>query len=357
MGLAVNVCGLNLRNPVIAGAGPLGRSAASMMRAVEGGAAAVVTQTLRVQPKQHPRGFLARVRDSLLSADVWLEASPEAWVRKELGKAKNSGVPVIASVGGEEREVPEIAEAAVRAGAVAVEISARHSGTDPRKLAEIVSSVKRSVDVPVFVKVCLPDPVGMARAVKSSGADGIVCMDAVGPALGVDAETAMPLLGTAGGEGRLSGPAVKPLALYWVAKVARTVALPVIGSGGISSGKDAIEFIQAGASAVQVCTAAVLRGPKVFGLIADEILAFMRARGYGSVEDIRGQLLRRLPESPLPSKHPEVIASKCNSCGVCEQQCPTSAIRLSGTGIKIDGARCDGCGLCLTVCPARAIRW
>lgn len=357
MGLAVEVCGLKLRNPVISGAGPLGRNAVTIMKAAGGGAAAAVTQTVRVRPYQAPRGFIARVRDSLISASRWSEIPADVWVREELRKAKAAGIPVIVSVGGSEEEASEIARAAVHAGADAVEISARHSGSNPGKVAGVVEAVRKAVSVPVFVKVGLPDPVGTARAAESAGADGIVCMDAVGPVLGVDAESGMPLLGTAGGEGLLSGPAVKPLVTYWLIRVVKSVSIPVIGSGGVSSGRDALELIQAGASAVQVCTAAVLRGPKVFGLIADEIFTFMKSRSYGSVNDIRGNLLRRLPEGPVAPKTPEVIPSKCNSCGLCEQQCPTSAIRLFGKGVKIDAARCDGCGLCVTACPVRAIKW
>lgn len=319
----------------------------------------MVTRTIRAEPYKAPRSFLAKVRENLLSADSWSDIPWEVWVVEELKKAKKAGVPVIASVGGKPDEVARLASEVAGAGADGIEISARHSGGDPSQVAEAVRAAKSAASVPVFVKVGTPSPLDVALAAEKAGADGLVCMDAIRPALGVDVEVALPLLGTPEGEGMLSGPAIKPLALYWTARIARATSIPIIGCGGISSGSDAVEFIQAGASAVQVCTAAVTRGPKVFGIIADEILRFLRSRSCQSIEDIKGKLLSRLPEQSLRAepKPPEIVHSRCSSCGICVQQCPASAMWLSGRGIRIDPGRCDGCGLCVTVCPTRALRW
>lgn len=354
------MCGLRLTNPVIAGAGPLGKNADVMKKAAEGGAAAVVTQTIKIESCKMPRPFLAKIRENLLSADGWSEIQAEIWVREELKKAKKIGIPLIASIGGEPEEIEKLAGEVAGAGADAIEISARHSGKISSKVADAVKAAKSATSVPVFVKVGMygGGPLEIATAAEKAGADGIVCMDALWPALGADVEVAMPFIGTAEGAGFLSGPAIKPLALYWTAKIAKNVSIPIVGCGGISSGRDAIEFIQAGASAVQVCTAAIFRGPKVFGIIVDEMLKFLRGKNYASLEEIRGKLLGRLPEQPrLETKPPEIIVSRCNSCGICVQQCPSSAMWISAKGIRIDSSICDGCGLCVTVCPLRALRW
>ncbi|MEM2795922.1 MAG: 4Fe-4S binding protein [Candidatus Hadarchaeales archaeon] len=357
--MQVELCGLKLVNPIIAGAGPFGKNAEMMSKAAEGGAAAMVTQTIKVESCKMPRPYLAKTRDNLLSADGWSEIRAEIWIKEELKKAKKIGLPLIASVGGEPEEIEKLAGEIAGAGADAIEISARHSGKNPSKVAEAVKAAKSSANIPVFVKVGMYDkgPLEIAISSKKAGADGIVCMDALWPALEADIEVAMPAIGTAEGAGLLSGPAIKPLALYWTAKIAKNVSIPIIGCGGISSGRDAIEFIQAGASAVQICTAAIFRGPKVFGIIADEILKFLRTKNY-SLEEVRGKLLGRLPDWPhLETKPPEIIATRCNSCGICVQQCPSSAMWTSARGIRIDLSRCDGCGLCVSVCPSRALRW
>ena len=126
-----------------------------------------------------------------------------------------------------------------------------------------IRAAKDALDVPVFVKL---SPLGreMGRAAtlaQAAGADAIVAINSFGPCLSIDIETGLPRMGGADGYGWLSGPALKPLALRCVHDVARAVDIPVIGCGGVSRGTDAIEMIMAGASAVQVCTAAILRGP------------------------------------------------------------------------------------------------
>jgi len=105
-------------------------------------------------------------------------------------------------------------------------------------------------------------------------------------------ETGYPLLGGKHGYGWLSGPALKPLALRCVADIVRTVDLPVIGVGGISTGLDAIEFIMVGAQAVQVCTAAIMQGPSIYGRIARQVDRWLDEHGYGSLAEIRGAAIK-----------------------------------------------------------------
>ena len=101
--------------------------------------------------------------------------------------------------------------------------------------------------------------------------------------------------GGSDGYGWLSGPALKPLAIRCVRDIARAVPVPVIGVGGVSHGIDAVEMLMAGASAVQVCTAAILHGPGVFGRIARELDAWLDEHGYASADEIRGLALGAMP--------------------------------------------------------------
>ena len=130
-------------------------------------------------------------------------------------------------------------------------------------MVEAIRAAKAALDVPVFVKL---SPLGreMVRAAEqaeAAGADGIVAINSFGPVLAIDPDTRLPLLGGSDGYGWLSGPAIKPLALRCVRDIARAVRVPVIGVGGVSHGIDAVEMLMAGASAVQVCTAAIMHGP------------------------------------------------------------------------------------------------
>ena len=100
-------------------------------------------------------------------------------------------------------------------------------------------------------------------------------INSFGPCLGIDIETGLPYMGSKEGYGWLSGPAIRPLALRCVYDAARAVHVPIFGVGGIAAGRDAAEMLMAGASAVQVCTAAILQGPKVYGKIAGELNKFL----------------------------------------------------------------------------------
>ncbi|GAG82171.1 unnamed protein product, partial [marine sediment metagenome] len=199
------------------------------------------------------------------------------------------------------------------AGVDALELSTHHLENDSTLVVEATKAAKEVVDIPVFVKLSpnVPDVTQFARAVEEAGADGIVAINSVGPCLAIDIENTMPMLGSISGYGWLSGPAIKSLAVRCVADICRAVKIPVIGAGGISNGRDAVEFIIVGASAVQLSTAAIIRGYKIYGLIADEMVKFMRAKGYNSISDFKGIALHHLPEQPLrtTAKPPEVTAS------------------------------------------------
>lgn len=358
--LSVEICGLKFRNPVLPAAGPNVWNGNMLVKAANGGAGGLVAKTVSTTPAQVPRPCIAKIKDSLLNAELWSDIPLEQWIKEEYKKAKHTGLPLIASVGSRAEEIREVAPKVVEAGADALELSTQYLGDDPSAIGEAVKAVKETVKVPVLVKLGsnVSDIRSLAKTAEEAGADGIVAINAVGPSLYIDIETAMPFMGSPYGYGWLSGPAIKPLAVRCVADIARTVKIPVIGAGGVSNGRDAVEFIMSGASAVQVCTAAIVRGPKIYGIIADEIAKFMQRKGYASVEEIKGKALPHLREEPLrtTAKPVEVIASKCTACGLCQKECPYDAIHVVGRTAKVDTARCYGCGLCVTVCPPRAIR-
>jgi len=359
--LAVEICGLKLRNPIMPAAGPTVRDGDALVAAAKGGAGALVAKTVSVSPAEVPRPCMAKVKDSLLSADLWSDLPLERWLKFEYAKAKKTGLPLIASIGYKSEEIRELAPKVVKAGADALELSTQYLGPDPTQIAEATKAAKETVSVPVFVKLS-PNVLNIsdfAKAAEGAGADGIVAINTLGTCLSIDIENTLPMLGSASGYGWLSGPAIKPLALRCVADICRAVKIPVIGVGGITDGRDAIEFIMAGASAVQVCTAAIIRGPKVYGLIADEMTRFMRVKNYNSIDDFRGVALRHLPEQPLrtKAKPPEVLISKCTGCGLCEKYCVYGAARMIGKKAEIYPGKCYGCGLCVSVCPARALRF
>jgi dihydroorotate dehydrogenase subfamily 1 len=358
--LSVEICGLKFRVPIMPAAGPTVRDGDSLVKAAEGGAGGLVTKTVSITPAHVPRPCLVKVRDSIVSAELWSDLPLEQWIKYEYPKAKRTKLPLIASIGYTAEEVRVIAPKAVAAGADAIELSTHYS-SDLASVVEATKVAKENVNVPVFVKLNanVPDVVQLAQAVEKAGADGIVAINAVGPCLAIDIESAMPMLGSSRGYGWMSGPAIKPFAVRCVADIARAVKIPIIGSGGVTTGRDVIEFIMVGASAVQLSTAAIIRGHKIYGFIAEEMVKFMRAKGYNTINDFKGIALPHLPEEPFrtTAKPVEVISSRCTACGLCERHCPYDAIHVVGRVAKVDPAKCYECGLCVSVCPTRAIRF
>ena len=221
-----------------------------------------------------------------------------------------------------------------------------------------IGAAKAALDVPVFVKL---SPLGreMVRAAEqaeAAGADGIVAINSFGPVLAIDPDTRLPYLGGSDGYGWLSGPALKPLALRCVHDIARAVGVPVIGVGGVGHGIDAVEMLMAGASAVGVCTAAMLHGPGTFGKIARELDAWLDEHGYASAAELRGAALGAMPAA-WSAGRPVVSDGPCNGCDLCVTACPYEAITVVDKLAVIDDDACARCGLCVTRCRRGAIAW
>ncbi len=159
-------------------------------------------------------------------------------------------------------------------------------GTDPRAAEKVTAAVKAASSLPVIVKLSpnVTDIVEVASAVAQAGADAITLINTVS-GMAIDAGGGGPSLGNV--VGGLSGPAIKPIALYMVYRVAGAVHVPVIGCGGIGCADDALEFIMAGASAVQVGTAN-LTNPQAALDVLDGIEQLTTARGIRSLKDITG---------------------------------------------------------------------
>ncbi len=290
--LAVEICGLRFANPVLPAAGPTVWNGEAMLACVKGGAGGIVSKTISTTGAIVPQPCMAEVgRASMLNTELWAEYPPEQYIEHEYAIARQAGVPLIISLGYTSDQVAALAPR-VRPFADALELSTHYVGDDPRPMQEAVRAAKRAVDVPVFVKISpFRDVVSGARAALAAGADGLVAVNSYGPCFGIDVETGMPLMGSKEGYGWLSGAGLKPLGLRCVYDIAQITDKPIFGVGGISHGLDAIEYMMVGASAVQVCTAGILRGPEVYGRIAHEMGEWLDKHGYHSVQAIRGMSL------------------------------------------------------------------
>jgi dihydroorotate dehydrogenase (NAD+) catalytic subunit len=162
---------------------------------------------------------------------------------------------------------------------------------DPYVSAQVTRRVKRYTEAPVFVKLSpnVTDIAKIAQAVVEAGADGITAINSVGPGLILDVETRRPVL--AHGTGGLSGPGIRPIAVRCVHDLCKAVDVPVVATGGVTSGRDIVEMLLVGATAVSIGSAIRYRGMDVFRKACDELKRYMRQHGHDNLESLRGTAL------------------------------------------------------------------
>ena len=299
--LAVDLEGVRFEHPVLAASGCLGtgRDVPGLVDLHRLGG--VVTRSLTLSSSRGgPSPRAAETPAGLLSAVGLQNPGVDEFLDQDLPRLLRAQTPVIASVAGSSPDeyIRVASHLHLRPGIVALEVNLSAPDEERRgdpfyahaeRIHEVVGSVSRHARVPVFVKLppLLPDLVATARACVRAGAHGLTLIDAV-PALAVDADRLRPEL--AAPVGGLSGPAIKPIALAAVFRVARALPnVPIMGVGGISKAEDAVEFLLAGAWAVQVGTA-MLVNPSAPLEIAHGILAYLKAKGIASPGDLRGRL-------------------------------------------------------------------
>ncbi len=299
--LAVDLAGIHLPLPAVAASGCLGsgRELGGLVDVRRLGA--VVTRSLTYGPERGaPTPRVAETASGIVTAVGLQNAGVRDFLDEDLPRLARAGVPVIASIaGGTLEEYLSVTSALhVRPGIVALEVHVScpdgERGGRPfyariERLAEIVGAVSRLAHVPVFAKLpaLLPDLVDAAHACVRAGAHGLTLIDGV-PAMAIDPARLRSRLGTAAGT--LSGPAIKPIALAAVYQVARSMPdIPIMGVGGVATAEDAIEFLLAGAWAVQLGTI-LLVDPNAPEQIARGIAAYLAEKRIASVADLRGRV-------------------------------------------------------------------
>jgi len=296
--LSVDLAGLRLANPAMLASGILGYSTETLVNIVAGGAGAVVTKSIGLKPRKgYPNPTVVQTNCGLINAMGLPNSGIDEFVH-EIREAKGVlKVPLIVSVYGfSEEEYAAVATKAVDAGADAIElnVSCPHVkktgseiGQDPKTLAKVVRKVKVAVNKPVLVKLSpnVTDITDVAKVATEAGADALTAVNTV-KAMAIDVETTMPIL--ANKVGGLSGSAVKPIALRCVYDIFEQVKVPIIGCGGVSDWRDAVEFLLAGASAVQIGTAIATEGSDVFKAVSSGIDAYLKNKGFRSVKEIVG---------------------------------------------------------------------
>jgi dihydroorotate dehydrogenase (NAD+) catalytic subunit len=299
--------GLPLANPVMTASGTFGNGIDYLKVFDIQRLGAIVSKAVTLRPRRgnvQPR--IAETPAGMINSIGLQNIGVEAILRDVAPVWATWRVPVIVNVAGE--SIADYAELASRLdaapGVSALELNVScpnvddglEFGTDPRSAAALTDAVRRRTTLPLIVKLTpnVTSIVDMARAVLDAGADALTLINTF-PALAIDVEARRPALGW--GSGGLSGPALKPIALKMVYEVSSAVDAPVIGCGGVSTAEDAIEYLMAGASAVQVGTA-TFRNPRAALEVLEGLEAWLAAHAVERLDEITGCAHRERAASP-----------------------------------------------------------
>ncbi|MCI4346382.1 MAG: dihydroorotate dehydrogenase [Thermoplasmata archaeon] len=296
--LKAEVGTLSFRNPLLLASGIWGESGRSLLGAYEAGAGGVVSKSIGAEPRAgYPNptveqygqwGFL----NAMGLPNPGIAAYPE-----EIRIARQGGAPVVGSIFAPTAEgFAELATAMEPTGVCAIELnlSCPHAkglgseiGQDPALVAEVTKAVRKATKLPVWVKLTpnVADIALLAEAAERAGADAITAINTV-RGLAIDPILRRPVL--ANGLGGLSGPAIKPIGLACVWQIFERVKIPIVGVGGIRSGRDVLEYILAGARAVQLGTAVATDTVRVFSRISAELEKELSSLGTTSLSELVG---------------------------------------------------------------------
>ena len=292
--------GLLLSNPVMTASGTFGNGLEYVKLFDIQRLGAIVSKSITLRPRRgNPQPRISETAAGMINSIGLQNIGLDAIVHDVAPIWATWPVPVIANIAGD--SVSDYAELARRLdnapGVSGLELniscpnveSGLEFGSDPRAAAELTDAVRRQTDLPLLVKLTpnVTDIVAVARVVVEAGADALTLINTF-PAMAIDVKARRPALGW--GSGGLSGPALKPIALRMVYQVACALDVPIIGCGGIISGRDAIEFIMAGARAIQVGTATFLN-PRAPLDVLEGIQQFLQEEGVEDVQQLVGAAL------------------------------------------------------------------
>lgn len=296
--LRVTLAGVPFRNPFLLASGIWGESGESLLGAFRAGAGGVITKSIGAVPRAgYPNPTIETLdRYGFLNA-MGLPNPGIAEYPREIAAARAGGAVVVGSVfGGDAEEFARLAAAIADTGVVAVELnlSCPHAkgfgseiGQDPGTVEAVTRAVVKAVRIPVIAKITpnSADPVALGLAAERGGAAAVSAINTL-RGLAIDVRLRRPVLSH--GLGGLSGPAIKPVGLAVVWQLYERLKVPIVGVGGISTASDALEYVLAGARAVEVGTAVVFDGIGVFGRLVDDLGKLLESLGISRLEDVVG---------------------------------------------------------------------
>jgi dihydroorotate dehydrogenase (NAD+) catalytic subunit len=296
--ISTRISSLELKNPFMLASGIMDENAESMIRIAQNGAGAIITKSIGVKPRKgYSNPTIVEVDCGIINSMGLPNPGVEAYEEEIKLLKENVDIPIIGSIfGSNVDEFCFLAKYMQEYGVDAIELnlSCPHAkgygleiGSEPEIVKMIAKRVKSTVKIPVIAKLSpnVTDIVKIAKAAEDGGVDAISAINSV-RAMKIDIELGMPVLSNK--IGGYSGKGIKPIGVRCVYEISKAVEIPVIGVGGIQGVEDAVEYLMAGASAVQIASAVYYRGVDVFKKLCIELEQWMMKNNYNKLSEIIG---------------------------------------------------------------------
>lgn len=297
--LETEICGVKLKNPLMLAAGIMGSNASSLNWILNSGAAAVVSKSFSKDPNPgYHNPTTVEVTGGIINAIGLSSPGVDVFLNELKSVDVQENQALIASVyGSNPKEFTYVVDKIQDdVDMIELNISCPHAmegygasiGQNPKLTYEIINEVKSISSIPVIAKLTpnVTDITEIAKSAEDAGADGLSLINSLGPGMKIDIITGNPILKNK--FGGMSGPAIKPIAVRCVYDVYNTVDIPIIGVGGIKDYRDVVEFLYAGASAVQIGTSIMYEGVEIFSDIAKDLKNFMIKQSFNSIDEMVG---------------------------------------------------------------------
>ena len=294
--LSVDIDEITLRNPTMLASGILGISQSIFERLYDENIGGIVTKSISVEPmKGYPNPTIIPLSGGSYLNAVGLSNPGVIAFSEELSQNKN--IPIFISlVGSSEKDFAKMIRVFDSLNIIGYEINlscphvskmGMEVGDDPEAVSKIVSTVRKNTKKPISVKVGVGsvDVIELARTAIDAGANIITAINTL-RAMSIDVETMMPILSNR--IGGLSGTAIKPIGIRCVYEISKNLKVPVIGCGGISTWQDVVEYMLAGASAVQIGSVLGSAGPRIFNSITKDLKKYIERKGIMKISEIVG---------------------------------------------------------------------
>ena len=298
--LSVKLAGISLQNPTVLASGIMGVSASSLKFVEENGAGAVTLKSIGPTERTgHKNPTVFSWGEGIQNAVGLSNPGIDGSVEKIKTSVDRLSIPVFGSMFADTIEnFQQVGEKMAATGVAAIEVNlscpnteddfGRMFALDPTMTSDLIKAVKSVVgDIPIFAKLSADtfEIAEVGKAAEAAGADAITAINTISGMV-IDITEKRPILTNK--VGGISGPAIRPMGVRAVWNLYKAVKIPIIGTGGINSGDDAIEYIMAGATTVGIGSGVYYRGIDVFKKVCDEMSGFMEKEGYKSIEEMRG---------------------------------------------------------------------